>query len=321
MLRLGKLTLTIFAWYCFSVWTPIINQKTINLFGYPNTITLSNLIVTLAYAYIFLNIMKKATPIDEKWPKDRPESFEVFAKDLCPMGIIKTISLLSLIYSLMKIPVWYLQTVKAVAPLFTLIFSYVFMKTVETVSVYLTLIPIMLGVILCSMQQLELAWGSLIIASICVMADVIQNVYTKKLLATRQYNQWSLQVYATFVALVIQFFIWFIFEGYSLIFYGIDPSLTGDLNLKFFIIWFISCSCYYTQLMLAFSVMAEVTPLSYSILNIVKRIVAVLVAIQGGDQNLKEIHFVGIALAMIGASAYNILKTPELMQRLKNAFL
>eukprot|EP01121_Diplochlamys_sp_Union-15-3_P007333 TRINITY_DN1853_c0_g2_i1.p1 TRINITY_DN1853_c0_g2~~TRINITY_DN1853_c0_g2_i1.p1 ORF type:complete len:317 (-),score=11.78 TRINITY_DN1853_c0_g2_i1:57-887(-) len=242
-----------------------------NLLKYPHTLTLSNLVATSFFSYICLLCINKVKVEHGEKIRDRPDSYQQMMKDLLPLGIIKALSLITLMYSLESIEVWYLQAVKALSPLYTVIFVKLFLGQVESLAVYSTLIPIMLGVGLCSTNQTNLSLYSLTIANICVLMDVVQNVYTKKLVSGRQYNKWSLQFYASIFALIIEIFVWFYAEGYVIIVSGFDPSKIGPINLMFFIIWIFSTISYYLQLMLAFSVMAEVTSLSYSVLNIVKR--------------------------------------------------
>jgi len=165
-----------------------------------------------------------------------------------------------------------------------------------------------------STKQFDIALSSFLIVLVCNVMDVIQNVYSKKLISNRQYTVWSLQLYAAFVALIIQVFVWLASEGYTMLVDGIDPSRIGAVDANFYAIWIMSAGFYYAQLVLAFAVMAEVSALSYSVLNITKRVVAILIAIQVGTKSLEPVHILGIVIAVAGATMYNILKTPELLK-------
>lgn len=132
-----------------------------------------------------------------------------------------------------------------------------------------------------------------------------------------------MQFISSSIALMLHFPLWFFSEAPDLFYEligNLDPEfskITGSGISTIFLIIFVNLT-YYGQIVAAFYIMKHVTTLTYSICNIVKRVVQLLCSILFFHNYIAALNWVGIGLALFGATVYNILKLMETLHKRKN---
>ncbi|GAA5914692.1 hypothetical protein JCM8208_000414 [Rhodotorula glutinis] len=244
-----------------------------------------------------------------------------------------------------RVPVSTVHTIKALSPLFTVL-SYAALFGVRYSSAtYVALLPLTVGVMLaCSFDLRANAVGFL-----CALGStfifVAQNIFSKKLLpkentgaisaeekagpsssssggggsgtgvaGSAKLDKLNLLLYSSGMAFFLMIPIWLYSDASALFFapakavpaHAIaDESPTRTLVFYFFA----NGTVHFAQNLLAFSLLARTSPVTYSIASLVKRIAVICIAIVWSGQHVSLVQAVGMTSTFGGLWMYNRAKS------------
>ncbi|KAH7149754.1 triose-phosphate transporter family-domain-containing protein [Dactylonectria estremocensis] len=325
-----KLIILCVLWYTSSALTNTSSKSILNAFPKPATLTLvqfafvSSLCITMAkLAVIFPVLRTKITAL--KYPIRKPTR-DVMMTTL-PLAIFQIGGHLLSSAATSKIPVSLVHTIKGLSPLFT-VFAYRFVYDIRyPTATYFSLIPLTLGVMLaCSGKT---TYGGELIgvlqALLAAMIFVSQNIFSKKLFneaakaeaegqgfQSKKLDKLNLLCYSSGMAFVLTMPIWFWSEGIGLIrnIYqegAIDLSDKpnamdhGRLSLEFAF----NGVSHFAQNILAFVLLSMVSPVTYSVASLIKRVFVITMAIIWFRNPTTPMQAVGIALTFLGLYLYD----------------
>ncbi len=224
-----------------------------------------------------------------------------------------------------KIPVSLVHTIKGLSPLFTVL-AYRFIFRIHYArATYLSLLPLTLGVILaCSVEFSGNLFGIL-----CAFGGAIifvtQNIFSKKLFneaaqaeadgqlkRSRKLDKLTLLCYCSGLAFLLTAPIWLWTEGLTLLgdFFQ-DGALElsnrkgaldhGRLTLEFVF----NGVFHFGQNIIAFVLLSMVSPVTYSVASLIKRVFVIVVAIVWFGSRTTSVQAVGIVLTFIGLYLYD----------------
>lgn len=226
-----------------------------------------------------------------------------------------------------KIPVSMVHTVKGLSPLFT-VFAYRFIFDIRYPrATYFSLVPLTLGVMLsCSSNHTfkgEIV--GIIYALLATIIFVTQNIFSKRLFneaakaeadglsaKSRKLDKLNLLCYSSGLAFLLTSPIWFWGEGIGLIrdvYHDGSVDLSshpnsfdhGRLALEFLF----NGTFHFGQNILAFVLLSMVSPVTYSVASLIKRVWVITVAILWFRNPTTPIQAVGIALTFLGLYLYD----------------
>jgi len=225
---------------------------------------------------------------------------------IAPLAALKCLSSLSTQFSLAKVPLAYTHTVKATLPLFSVAFSRLLLGHHFSYRVLATLVPIVLGVVIASATEVEFDILGLLSALASVMVAAGQTAFVKGVLKDEAIDTLSLLLFTSEVALLGIGPIWWWADGADLVAGGAQVDGAGWADQRQALQWLAIAGLLNTvQTISAFAYLFRVSPVSYSVANVSKRVLVILLAMAVFGKGFHVTNCVGISITMIGVALYN----------------
>ncbi|KAI1101786.1 TPT-domain-containing protein [Jackrogersella minutella] len=325
-----KLVVLCLMWYMSSALTNTSSKSILNAFDKPATLTMVQFFLVAFYcitsswlATVFPSLRNSIPALKNPI---RPPSRDVIMTTL-PLAAFQIGGHLLSSTATSMIPVSMVHTVKGLSPLFT-VFAYRFIFDIRYPrATYYSLIPLTLGVMLaCSSNHTfkgEIL--GLIYALLATIIFVTQNIFSKRLFneaakaeadgqsaKSRKLDKLNLLCYSSGLAFLLTSPIWFWSEGIGLI---RDVYHDGVIDLssrpnsmdhgRLTIEFLFNGTFHFGQNILAFILLSMVSPVTYSVASLIKRVWVIVVAILWFRNPTTPIQAVGIALTFLGLYLYD----------------
>jgi solute carrier family 35 protein E2 len=218
------------------------------------------------------------------------------------VGAMRGMTVLLGLVSLSHVAVSFTETIKASAPLFTVIFARVILGEVTKAPVVLSLFPVMIGLVLCSATELsfDMIGFAAAISNNCI--DCVQNVFSKRLLSgPAKLSPVELQFYTSVAAATMQLPVMVVLASSEI--WGassLEPSVIGLLLLDGL--------CYHMQSVTAYFTMSLISPVSQSVANTLKRSLLIVLSIWYFGNVVTLWSSVGMATVVFGVACYNVAR-------------
>lgn len=186
--------------------------------------------------------------------------------------------------------------------------------------VYVSLIPLTIGVMLACSSSTASSFIGFLFALISTVIFVAQNIFSKKILfnekhpgfETQKLDKMNVSFYSSLLAFGIMTPMWLYYDGFHLLLEYFTSSSTYDTHAAsgwtiLFYFW-LNGTTHFTQVILALSILSMTSPVTYSIASLVKRIFVITASILWFGQKTTFIQGVGITLTFIGLYMYNEAK-------------
>ncbi|ATY67491.1 glucose-6-phosphate phosphate translocator 1 [Cordyceps militaris] len=325
-----KLVILCITWYMSSALTNTSSKSILNAFNMPATLTLvqfafvSTLCITIAWlATIFPILREKITALQHPI---RPPTRDVIITTL-PLAAFQIIGHLLSSSATSRIPVSLVHTIKGLSPLFTVL-AYRFIYNIRyPKATYLSLVPLTLGVMLaCSGKH---GFGGQLLgvlqAFLAAIVFVTQNIFSKKLFNeaakvesgvvgtnSKKLDKLNLLCYSSGLAFLLTLPIWFFAEGVTLLRDVLQDGAVelsnkpnafdhGRLTVEFIF----NGVFHFGQNILAFVLLSMVSPVTYSVASLLKRVFVIVLAILWFRSPMSPLQGLGIALTILGLYLYD----------------
>ena len=243
-----------------------------------------------------------------------------FKRDMSIVGVLRGLTVVLGLVALEHVPVSFVETIKATAPAFTVVFAWLILKEKTATPVVFTLIPVIAGLILCSASELRFNAIGFAAAVMNNCADCVQNVMSKRMLVHLRPIQ--LQFYTSVAALLLQ--TPFVLrdatsfvrswaaretheEGLSVesILSNEDDGEGFHSGLSLTKLLIIDAIFYHLQSVSAYCVMGCMSPVSQSVANTLKRALLVWASILYFGNPVTSSGIVGVLMVVAGVFLYN----------------
>ena len=225
-----------------------------------------------------------------------------------------------------KIPVSLVHTIKGLSPLFTVLaYRFIFRIRYGTAT-YLSLIPLTFGVVLaCSVE-----FSGNLIGIVCAFGGAIifvtQNIFSKKLFneaarveadgissQSRKLDKLNLLCYCSGLAFLLTFPIWLWTDGLPMFFSYLQDAPLAPLvaskrsasRVSVPVEFVFNGIFHFGQNILAFILLSMVSPVTYSVASLIKRVVVITFSIIWFGSHTTPVQAAGIALTFIGLYLYD----------------
>lgn len=296
-------------WYSSSALTNTSSKSFLNALDAPATLTIVQFFFVAAWTAFLAQV---GSAFQLKWlgtaPVRRPDSH--VWRSTAPMSLFVLTGHLFSSMATSKIPVATVHTVKALSPFFTVLAYSLLFNVRYSTNTYLSLIPLTFGVMLACSSSFSTN-GS-ILGMICALGSTLifvsQNIFSKKILfhekndeaINTRLDKMNLLFYSSFLAFVLMVPIWLIQESRLI--------LSSELPFAIFFELFFNGASHAAQNVLAFTLLSMVSPVTYSIASLVKRIFVIVVAIAWFGQPTNMTQACGIIMTAGGLYMYDRAK-------------
>ena len=303
------------------------SKSILNVFPKPITLTLIQFAFVSSWCIFLAYLAHLFSPLQDAIPAlkhgIRYPTRDVIATTL-PLALFQIGGHILSSTATEKIPVSLVHTIKGLSPLFTVLaYRFVFHIHYPTAT-YLSLIPLTLGVILaCSVEFSGNLFG-ILCAFGGALIFVTQNIFSKKLFneaaraeadgsspSNQKLDKLNLLCYCSGLAFLLTLPIWLWTEGFPLLsstslmhpgtLSPIPPSKPSNLPLEFLF----NGIFHFAQNILAFVLLSLVSPVTYSVASLIKRVFVIVVAIIWFGSRTTPLQAGGIALTFIGLYLYD----------------
>ncbi|KAF9104571.1 suppressor of loss of ypt1 [Mortierella sp. AM989] len=181
ILQAIKLPMICLAWYLSSAVTNNIGKQIMNQFRYPVTLTFVQFWFVSVFCFVAgagFNMARIRRPT------------RAIVEMTAPLVGFQVVGHVFSSIAISRVPLSVVHTVKALTPLFTVLFYRVVLGTTYNRAVYLSLVPLTAGVMLACRMSLE--FNNLVGLSCALLSTlvfVMQNVFTKKILSSNKGKQ------------------------------------------------------------------------------------------------------------------------------------
>lgn len=303
------------------------SKSILNVFPKPITLTLIQFAFVSSWCIFFAYLAYIFPPLQTAIPAlkhgIRYPSRDVIATTL-PLALFQIGGHILSSTATEKIPVSLVHTIKGLSPLFTVLaYRFVFHIHYPTAT-YLSLIPLTLGVILACSVEFSGNFFGILCAFGGALIFVTQNIFSKKLFneaagaeadgpssRNQKLDKLNLLCYCSGLAFFLTLPIWFWTEGSPLLsstsimhpgtLSPIPPSTPSNLPLEFLF----NGISHFAQNILAFVLLSLVSPVTYSVASLIKRVFVIVVAIVWFGSRTTSLQAAGIALTFLGLYLYD----------------
>ncbi|KAF3433539.1 hypothetical protein FNV43_RR24641 [Rhamnella rubrinervis] len=288
------------AWYSSNIGVLLLNKYLLSNYGfkYPIFLTMCHMTACSLFSYIAIAWMKM---VPMQTIRSRVQFFKISA-----LSLIFCVSVVFGNISLRYLPVSFNQAIGATTPFFTAVFAYLMTLKREAWLTYVTLIPVVTGVIIASGGEPSFHLFGFIICVAATAARALKSVLQGILLSSEgeKLNSMNLLLYMAPIAVVFLLPATLIMEENVV---GITLALARD-DVK--IIWYLlfnSALAYFVNLT-NFLVTKHTSALTLQVLGNAKGAVAVVVSILIFRNPVSVTGMMGYSLTVMGVVLYSEAK-------------
>jgi len=297
-----KITMYFFLWYMFNITYNIYNKHVLNVIESDLYITAAvlQLVVGVVYIGILWGLGLRTRP-------------KLSRQDLITLFPIAVFHLLGHITGVISFAgaLAFAHIVKSAEPVFTSFLSAAILRQFFKWQVYITLVPIVVGVAIASAHELNFTWTTLIMALTSNVLTSLRAIYSKAKMKKPVGENMSaanlfgvLSVYSMVLGIPVAL----LAEGYKYKAAYVASFPSRHDELKCWLNVFISGLGFYLYNEVAFLALNEVHPITHAVGNTVKRVVIIATSIIVFDSHLTLLGSIGCTIAVLGTMIYSLAK-------------
>lgn len=285
-----------FMWYFLNVIFNILNKKIYNYFPYPYFVSLIHLMVGVTYCAVSWAL---------GMPKRAPLNKETFGL-LVPVAFCHALGHVMTNVSFAAVAVSFTHTIKALEPFFNAAASQFVLGQQIPFTLWLSLMPVVIGVSMASLTELSFNWLGFVSAMTSNIAFTYRSVYSKK--AMTGMDSTNLYAYISIIALVFCIPPAIVMEGPTLLQHGFADAIAKVGMTKFLSDLFWVGMFYHLYNQLATNTLERVAPLTHAVGNVLKRVFVIGFSIIVFGNKISTQTGIGTVIAIAGVAMYSLIK-------------
>ncbi|XP_071052705.1 solute carrier family 35 member E2A-like isoform X2 [Onthophagus taurus] len=289
----GRAILFLLLWYLFSGCTLFLNKYILTyLNGNPTVLGASQMLTTASCGFIQMYF-----PCGMYKPNQRLNKPPGFYRHMILVGCTRFLTVVLGLVALNYVAVSFTETIKSSAPLFTVIISRCLLGEHTGIFVNLSLLPVMVGLALCSANELSFEVRGFIAAMATNLTECLQNVYSKMLISGDKfkYTPAELQFYTSLASIVVQIpaSMWLV-----------DMSSAERPEIKHIFYFVLNGLFFHFQSITAYVLMDYISPVAHSVANTAKRALLIWFSVLMFDNPVTLLSGLGTFVVIAGVLLY-----------------
>lgn len=282
-------------WYFQNIVFNIYNKKALNIFPYPWLLASFQLFVGSLWMLFLWGFKLQPCPKIDK----------SFIIALLGPALFHTIGHISACVSFSKVAVSFTHVIKSAEPVFSVVFSSA-LGTTYPLSVWLSILPIVMGCSLAAVTEVSFNLGGLWGALISNVGFVLRNIYSKKSLQNfKQVNGLNLYGWITILSFFYLFPVAIFVEGSQWV-PGYHKAIATIGTPSTFYLWvMLSGVFYHLYNQSSYQALDDISPLTFSVGNTMKRVVVIISTVLVFRNPVRPLNGLGSAIAILGTFLYS----------------
>jgi len=288
-----RFLLLVALWYMCSSLTNNTDKVILNSLPFPATLTYFQFALAVPFSLLFARTgFGGITLVRPTWQ---------VVRIALPFCLFRILGHVSASISLWLVPVSYAHTVKALGPLFSVFLSRVILGTSFSTLTYLSLLPLISGVILATATEINFNLAGTAAALFSVFVLSLQSIYSKKLFVSQALDEANLLFHTSLLSALALTPYWFLFEAGEIDWSGMTASTSLFVIFNGF--------TQYGQCICAFLVVSLTNPVTYSIASLFKRVFVIVLALLWFGNPITLLNLLGILTTFLGLFLYQKSRT------------
>lgn len=297
--------LYIFLWYAFNIVYNISNKKALNWFPVPWFVSWVQLLVGAIYVLPIWALRLRKAPVV---PREA-------LKTMLPISIAHIVGHVGTVISLGAVAVSFTHVVKSMEPFVNVIGSAIFLKSIFPIPVYLSLVPVVAGVITASVSEVSFTWLGFLSAMSSNFAFTARNIFSKLSMNKPKGENMGpanlfgvLSIMSTIILAPFALIIDHpgkVIAAWKKATVGVTAVVSAP---KLIFTLFISGLFFYLYQEVAFKALDSVHPITHAVANTVKRVVIIVTSIIVFNNPITRANAMGSTIALLGVLLYSITK-------------
>lgn len=292
-----------FVWYVFGSAANIYCKEFLRLYESPVILTLAQYFMGIIISSIIILFQQNQTPTDifhDKPIRTRKSSFlgdisEKGQKELLFICLVNGFGHLMTNYSMNSVAVSFTHTIKAAEPLFSVILSIFILKERLSPGMYISLIPIVFGIILATTTELSYTHMGMITAMLSNAMFSSRNTFSKKIQNEKINNFhlfWYLSVSGAFLMFILLILS-------TILGFSVEPIDSAWKSL------FFACLFHSIYNISSFMILSKVAPVTHAIGNAMRRLFIIYCSVIWFRTPITLFNFIGTLAACGGVFWYS----------------
>ncbi|CAG9836731.1 unnamed protein product [Diabrotica balteata] len=279
-------------WYFFSGCSLFLNKYILTYEnGNPAILAACQMLMTATCGFIQLYF-----PCGMYKPTQRLSKPPGFYKHMVLVGSFRFFTVVLGLVSLNYVAVSFTETIKSSAPLFTVLISRCLLGEQTGLYVNLSLLPVMSGLALCSVNEVSFELTGFMAAMATNVTECVQNVYSKMLISGDKfkYTPAELQFYTSIASIIVQIPTTLIMVDFS------DEKIGTKLVISFIL----NGIFFHFQSISAYVLMDYIGPVTHSVANTAKRAFLIWLSVVMFGNPVTLLSGLGTITVIIGVLMY-----------------
>lgn len=216
-----------------------------------------------------------------------------------PVGVTLTLGRFLTYFSYKTVAASLTHTVKASSPVFTVLLLYAIYGKCQPLSTLLSLIPIVLGVVLSAVTEMEIKADGFAAAVMAGLISTVQALYAKKSLRSQNFHPVMFHMCSCLWAAIFLIPSSFILDGPPMDIARLGGGVGEDSTIIHRVL-FASFVCYWGQNLSSILVLSQINVLSHQVANVLRRFMIITCTMVYFENEITLTKICGILLALGG---------------------